>query len=164
MGMKPLFLMISVMWYFLTVCSFLKNSQVFLHAGSFLNLEKTAEAVDILNGVNYLKWGQCICRGQSGKSSRSNYTLENTIYWLLYLFIYFWSFLIFFFFLLYNVVLILPYVNVNLPQVYTYSQSWTPLPPPFMLYLDPFVKKWSVRSWSGKSINLFNGLPPVEAR
>ena len=37
---------------FLIVCSFLKNSQVFLHAGSFLNLEKTAEAVDILNGIN----------------------------------------------------------------------------------------------------------------
>ena len=34
------------------------------------------------------------------------------------------------FFLLYNTVLVLPYINMNLPRVYTCSQSWTPLPPP----------------------------------
>ena len=33
--------------------------------------------------------------------------------------------------LLYNIVLVLPYINMNLPQVYTCSPSWTPLPPPF---------------------------------
>ena len=32
--------------------------------------------------------------------------------------------------LLYNIVLVLPYINMNLPQVYTCSPSWTPLPPP----------------------------------
>ena len=32
--------------------------------------------------------------------------------------------------LLYNIVLVLPYINMNPPQVYTYSPSWTPLPPP----------------------------------
>ena len=36
----------------------------------------------------------------------------------------------FFFFLLYNIVLVLPYINMNPPLVYTCSQSWTPLPPP----------------------------------
>ena len=36
----------------------------------------------------------------------------------------------FFFFLLYNIVLVLPYINMNLPRVYTCSPSWTPLPPP----------------------------------
>ena len=35
----------------------------------------------------------------------------------------------FFFFLLYNIVLVLPYINMNLPQVYTCSPSQTPLPP-----------------------------------
>ena len=35
-----------------------------------------------------------------------------------------------FFFLLYNIVLVLPYINMNLPRVYTCSPSWTPLPPP----------------------------------
>ena len=33
------------------------------------------------------------------------------------------------FFLLYNTVLILPYIDMNPPQVYTCSQSRTPLPP-----------------------------------
>ena len=35
-----------------------------------------------------------------------------------------------FFFLLYNIILVLPYINMHLPQVYTCSQSWTLLPPP----------------------------------
>ena len=30
----------------------------------------------------------------------------------------------------YNIVLVLPYINMNLPRVYTCSPSWTPLPPP----------------------------------
>ena len=34
------------------------------------------------------------------------------------------------FILLYNIVLVLPYININPPRVYTCSQSWTPLPPP----------------------------------
>ena len=32
--------------------------------------------------------------------------------------------------LLYNIVLVLPYINMNPPRVYTCSQSSTPLPPP----------------------------------
>ena len=36
----------------------------------------------------------------------------------------------FFFFLLYNIVLVLPYINMHLPPVYTCSPSWTSLPPP----------------------------------
>ena len=35
-----------------------------------------------------------------------------------------------FIFLLYNIVLVLPYINMNPPQVYTCSPSWTPIPPP----------------------------------
>ena len=45
-----------------------------------------------------------------------------------------WEFLffnnLFFFFLLYNVVLVLPYINMHPPRVYTCSPSWTLLPPP----------------------------------
>ena len=37
---------------------------------------------------------------------------------------------ILFIFLLYNIVLLLPYINMNLPWVYTCSPSWTLLPPP----------------------------------
>ena len=38
--------------------------------------------------------------------------------------------MLFFFFLLYNIVLVLPYINMHPPRVYTCSPSWTPLPPP----------------------------------
>ena len=37
---------------------------------------------------------------------------------------------LFFVFLLYNIVLVLPHINMNPPRVHTCSQSWTPLPPP----------------------------------
>ena len=33
-------------------------------------------------------------------------------------------------YLLFNIVLDLPYINMNVPWVYMYSPSWTPLPPP----------------------------------
>ena len=36
----------------------------------------------------------------------------------------------FYFILLYNTVLVLPYINMNPPQVYTCSPSLTPFPPP----------------------------------
>ena len=36
----------------------------------------------------------------------------------------------YYYYLLYNFVLVLPYINMNPPQVYTCSPSWTPLPPP----------------------------------
>ena len=39
-------------------------------------------------------------------------------------------FFLFIFFLLYNIVLVLPYINMHPPRVYTCSSSWTPLPPP----------------------------------
>ena len=42
----------------------------------------------------------------------------------------------FFFFLLYNTVLVLPYIDMNPPQVYMSSQPWTPLPPPSPYHLS----------------------------
>ena len=41
-----------------------------------------------------------------------------------------------FIFLLYNTVLVLPYINMNPPQVYMSSQPWTPLPPPSPYHLS----------------------------
>ena len=41
---------------------------------------------------------------------------------------------VFFFFKLYNIVLVLPYINMNLPQVYTCSPSWTLFPPPSLYH------------------------------
>ena len=40
------------------------------------------------------------------------------------------------FILLCNTVLVLPYINMNLPRVYTCSPSWTPFPPPSPYYLS----------------------------
>ena len=41
---------------------------------------------------------------------------------------------LFFFFKLYNIVLVLPNIKMNLPQVYTWSPSWTLLPPPSLYH------------------------------
>ena len=41
-----------------------------------------------------------------------------------------------FIFLLYNTVLVLPYINMNPPRVYMSSQSWTHLPPPSPYHLS----------------------------
>ena len=50
----------------------------------------------------------------------------------------FLSFFLFFFYfiLLYNTVLVLPYINMNPPRVYMSSQSWTPLLPPSSYHLS----------------------------
>ena len=37
-------------------------------------------------------------------------------------------------YLLYTIVLVLPYINMNPPQIYTCSPSWTPLPPPSLYH------------------------------
>ena len=42
--------------------------------------------------------------------------------------IYFFQFYLYI--LLYNIVLVSPYINMNLPRVYMCSPSWNPLPPP----------------------------------
>ena len=58
--------------------------------------------------------------------------LENELKITLHIFFPFDSFYLFylFIFLLYKIVLVLPYISMNLPRVYTCSPSWTPLPPP----------------------------------
>ena len=42
--------------------------------------------------------------------------------------------LFYFIFLLFNIVLVLPYINMNMPRVYMCSPSWTPLPPPSLYH------------------------------
>ena len=46
---------------------------------------------------------------------------------------------ILFLFLLYNTVLVLPYIDMNPPRVYMSPQSWTPLPPPTPYHLSGFL-------------------------
>ena len=62
--------------------------------------------------------------------------LMNSIYWFktfIYLFIFNFYF---YFILLYNSVLVLPYIDMNPPRVYMRSQTWTPLPPPSPWHLS----------------------------
>ena len=42
----------------------------------------------------------------------------------------------FYFILLYNTVLVLPYIDMNPPWVYMSSQTWTPFPPPTPYHLS----------------------------
>ena len=45
-------------------------------------------------------------------------------------------FFYFYFILLYNTVLVLPYIDMNQSRVYMISHSWTPLPPPTPYHLS----------------------------
>ena len=60
-----------------------------------------------------------------------------TLWWIRHLFFcvlvlrsFLFLIILFYFFLLYNIVLVLPYINMHLPWVYMCSPSWTPLPSP----------------------------------
>ena len=57
----------------------------------------------------------------------------------------FYLFIFIYFFLPYNIALVLPYINMNLPQVYTCSPSWTLFPPP-----SPYHPSGSSRCTSPK--------------
>ena len=49
---------------------------------------------------------------------------------------------LFFFFQLYNIVLVLPYINMNPPQEYTCSPSWTPLLVPSFSVVSVIPDTW----------------------
>ena len=58
------------------------------------------------------------------------------------------------FFLLYNIVFVLPYINMNPPRVYTCSSSWTPLPIPSLWVIpvhQPQVSCILHWTWTGDS-------------
>ena len=67
---------------------------------------------------------------------RDSYMLIVAIQWTCFLWLSFslcLSFIFnfyFYFILLYNTVLVLPYIDMNPPRVYVHSQTWIPLPPP----------------------------------
>ena len=55
---------------------------------------------------------------------------------------FFFIFLKFYFILIYNTLLVLPYINMYPPQMYTCSQSWTPFPPlsPYRSIANELIK------------------------
>ena len=62
-----------------------------------------------------------------------------------------------FFFKLYNIVLVLPNIEMNLPQVYLCSPSWTLLPPIPSLWVIPVHQPQASRivhqTWTGNSFH-----------
>ena len=64
----------------------------------------------------------CICFPSVCLLWKNFYSVYLTIFIIIIIYL--------FIFLLYNIVLVLPYINRHPPQVYTCSPSWTPLPPP----------------------------------
>ena len=79
-------------------------------------------------------WSPSECTGwislQSKGLSRvfSNTTVQKHQFFGAQLFIFYYLLLLLF--LLYNIILVLPYINMNPLPVYMCSPSWTPLPPP----------------------------------
>ena len=65
--------------------------------------------------------------------------------WSLAVSSFFFAFFFIFIFLLYNIVLVLPYISMNLPQAYTCSPSWTLLPPPSPYH--PSGSSQCTRTW-----------------
>ena len=62
------------------------------------------------------------------------FLMKLILFYFLFCFLFLFINFFFYFILLYNTVLVLPYINMNPPQVYTCSQSWTPLPPPSLYH------------------------------
>ena len=81
----------------------------------------------------------------------------------------------FFFFLLYNIVLVLPYINMHPPRVYTCSPSWTPPPTSLLipsLWVIPVHQPQAScilhRTWTGDSFLIwyytcFNAILPNQS-
>ena len=78
--------------------------------------------------LSLLCWGKLI-KVCSGMTSRGQHTTGAPIFLSTF---FFYNFI----FLLYNIVLVLPYIDMDPPQVYMSSQSWTPLPPPSPYHLS----------------------------
>ena len=85
-------------------------------------------------------------------------------------FTFFFSFI--YLILLYNIVLVLPYIDMNPPWMYMCSPSWTPLPPPFPSHpsgssqcTSPKHPVSMHRTWTGDSFHTwyytcFNAILP----
>ena len=74
---------------------------------------------------------QAQCWDTQGYSINDTFKYLPILLFLKFLFIFY-----FYFILLYNTVLVLPYIVMNPPWVYTSSQSWIHLPPPTPYHLS----------------------------
>ena len=66
----------------------------------------------------------------------------------------------YYYFLIYNSVLVLPYIDINPPRVYMSSQCWTPFPPP-----SPYHLSGSSQCTSPKHpVSLLTGLISLQSK
>ena len=82
-----------------------------------------------------IPWTEELGRLQSTGSQRvgHDWVTSLSLYYFFSLWLSFFKNFYFYFILLYNAVLVLPYIDVNQPRVYMSSQSCTPLPSPYHL-------------------------------
>ena len=90
----------------------------------------------VVQSRTWLKWLStlvCHAKGDTSGSCLEELCLNPRGFDEGFFFYYFY----FYFILLYNIILVLPYIDMNPPLVYMSSQSWTPLPPaPHIISLD----------------------------
>ena len=81
-------------------------------------------------GVGWGAWCAAVHGVLRSQTSLGDWTTTTKfIYFVcIFIFLIFFNFY-FYFILLYNTVLVLPYIDMNPPWVYMSSQTWTPLPP-----------------------------------
>ena len=72
-------------------------------------------------------WWAKVHRVAKSQTRLSNFTFTLQIFFIIFIYLFAFYLILF---LLYNTVLVLPYIDINLPWVYMSSQSWTHLPPP----------------------------------
>ena len=90
---------------------------------TWATISKTDQCRDIKDQLSQLKFGQT----QRTTLTPFWFTEWGFIFFFLYIYIFFKFYLIF---KLYIIVLVLPNIKMNPPQVYMGSPSWTLLPPP----------------------------------
>ena len=90
--------------------------------------ELTSRAVDVWSPSVALIIVCCLFAGEALNSTRIWRGCQKNQERRLFIYLFIFCFICFL--LLYNTVLVLPYINKSPPRVYTCSQSWTPLPPP----------------------------------
>ena len=100
------------------------------YCGNFQELQNSFHILDTIEMLHNKK---------ALKIFFSNVIFQNTL-----VFFFYFAFF-FFFFLLYNIVLVLSHINMNLPWAYTCSPSWTSLLPPSLYH-----PSWSSQCTSPK--------------
>ena len=99
--------------------------------GSLSFLQQISPTQELNRGVLHCRWiiYQLSYQGSPFTARQSSYSIIHWNFGDLFSLFFFLFIIIIIYFLLYNIVLVLPYINMHPPRVYTCSSSWIPLPP-----------------------------------